>query len=249
VIPNGADPARFDPVRATPLAVRERHGLGTSFVVGWTGVIREWHGLELLLDALTELDDARLLVVGDGPGRAAVHARATSLGLADRITITGRIPHEDVPDHIAAMDVAVVASDRTGVASPMKLAEYMAMGRAVVAPALPNIEDVITHGADGWLFRPDDVVDLVRVLKTLSGDEGLRLRLGDMARRTVVERRNWRSIAARALNALSEVVRVQARERIVPDSSNNSGTLLRSSSSDEKYPLGPRALGNDEDVV
>ena len=247
VIPNGADPERFDPARATPASVRERYGLGASFVVGWTGIIREWHGLELLLNALSQLQEARLLVVGDGPGRAALQTHATSLGLADRVTFTGRIPHADIPHHIAAMDVAAIASDRTGVASPMKLLEYMAMARAVVAPALPNIEDVVTHAANGWLFRPDDAHDLIRALRMLARDESLRQRLGTAARRTILERRNWRDIAAKVLTALPHSVGSSAgADR--NGSPAGGGTLLRETPGGT-HPVAPRAIGSNNNVV
>lgn len=202
VVPNGADPVQFDPSRTSPDVVQERYGFGNSLIVGWVGVIREWHGLELLLEAMAHLPYARLLIVGDGPARLALEERAAALGLSDRLTITGRVGHGEIPAHIAAMDIAVVASDRTGVASPMKLLEYMAMARPVIAPALPNIQDVITSPNVGRLFRPDDADDLFAVLRTLAQDPAERRCLGEAARRAVVEHRTWRAIAARIISAL-----------------------------------------------
>src|SRR5262249_52662933 len=116
VVPNGADPGHFDPARVSGDAVRARYRL-TGQVVGWSGVLRDWHGLDLLLDAMSRVPDARLLIVGDGPARPAVEARAAALGLSRRLTVTGRVPHDEMPAHVAAMDVAVVAHDHTGVAS------------------------------------------------------------------------------------------------------------------------------------
>ena len=199
VLPNGADPARFDPGRVSADHVRARHGLGSSTVVGWTGVLREWHGLELLLDAVAGVPDVRLLIVGDGPARAAIDARAAALGLAHRVVITGRVPHDEVPEYVAAMDVAVVAHDRTGVASPMKLLEYMAMAKAVVAPALDNVRDVVEDDRNGLLFAPGDVHALTSALRRLAGDADLRLRLGRAARDTIETTRNWRRNAERVL--------------------------------------------------
>ncbi len=123
VLPNGADPSRFDPSTARAESVRAQYALDAHLVVGWTGVLREWHGLELLLDALTRVPGARLLIVGDGPARAAIQTRAATLGMSDRVIVTGRVPHDTVADYVAAMDIAVVAHDRMGVASPMKLLE------------------------------------------------------------------------------------------------------------------------------
>ena len=241
VIPNGADPNRFDPARAHGAAVRERYGLGDTLVVGWTGVIRDWHGLDLLVNAVAQVPGAKLLIVGDGPGRAAVDAHARVVGVADRMTITGRIPHREVPDHLAALDVAVIASDRTGVASPMKLLEYMAMERAVAAPALPNIGDVITHGIDGWLFRPDDTADLVRALNGLGLDGALRERLGRAARRAIVGRRNWQHIAAQVLAALPQAGAGQT--------ATGTSTLLEESLRAGPYPLERSAIGSNDDVA
>jgi glycosyltransferase involved in cell wall biosynthesis len=179
--------------------VRARYGLGDAVIVGWTGVIRDWHGLDLLLEAITPLSGARLLIVGDGPGRPAIESRAQSLGIAGRVAITGRVPHDEMPAHVAAMDVAVVADDRTGVASPMKLLEYMAMARAVVAPRLPNIEDVIVDGATGVLFTPGDAASLADALVTLTGAPAVRARLGRAARESILRERTWQRNAARVL--------------------------------------------------
>ena len=136
--------------------------------MGWSCSSTRWRGSR----------DARLLIVGDGPARAAIEARAAALHLSERLIITGRIPHADVPDYVAAMDVAVVAHDRTGVASPMKLLEYMAMAKVVVAPSLDNVKDVVDDERTGLLFAPGDVEALAAALERLAGDASLRLRLG-----------------------------------------------------------------------
>lgn len=202
VMPNGADPARFDPGGAHPAAVRARYGFDGHLVVGWTGVLREWHGLELLLDALARVPDARLLIVGDGPARATVEARADRLGMIDRVVVTGRVPHERVPDYVAAMDVAVVAHDRTGVASPMKLLEYMAMAKPVVAPRLDNVRDVVDDDRTGLLFTPGDVNTLAAALQRLAADPALRARLGRAARESIETARNWRRNAEQVLDLI-----------------------------------------------
>ena len=203
IVPNGVNISRFDPALAAPDKIREKFGLGSALVIGWTGVIREWHGLELLLDAIAQIPAAHLFVAGDGPARGALQERAHALRMSTRFTVTGRIAHTDMPSHIAAMDIAVVAADRTGVASPMKLLEYMAMGRAVIAPRLPNIEDVLSDASLGRLFRPDDLADLVMVLRELANDAPARQRLGEAARHAVLERRSWNHVAREVLTALS----------------------------------------------
>jgi glycosyltransferase involved in cell wall biosynthesis len=182
--------------------VRRRYGLDGGLTVGWSGILRTWHGLDTLLESVRSIPEVRVLLVGDGPARESVERLAAALGVAGRLTITGRVPHDLMPDYVAAMDVAVVADDRTGVASPMKLLEYMAMGRAIAAPRLENIRDVLTNEADGLLFEPGSAADLTRVLRRLVTDAPLRLRLGLRARVTVEQERNWRRNAQIVLAAI-----------------------------------------------
>ena len=199
VLPNGVDLERFDPSRADPARVQQRHGLADRPTIGWVGILREWHGLELLVDAVAAVPEAQLLLVGDGPSKPAILERAAALNLTERVIITGRVDHDDVPDYVAAFDVAVVADERTGVASPMKLIEYMALGRLVAAPRLDNIRDLIDEEQDGLLFTQGSVAELTMVLRRAVDDPELRARLGRRARRKVEEERNWRAIARQAL--------------------------------------------------
>lgn len=196
VMPNGADPSVFDPGVTAPAA---GPWSSAGLLLGWTGGLRRWHGLDLLLDALALLPpDVQLLIVGDGPARPDIESRMLERGLRGRVFITGQVPRADVPAYLAAMDVGVVADERTGVASPMKLLEYMAMAKAVVAPDLPNIRDIVSDGASGLLFRPGSAEDLSEKVRRLS-DEPLRRSLGLAARSTVIRERNWQAIASRVL--------------------------------------------------
>jgi glycosyltransferase involved in cell wall biosynthesis len=202
VLPNGVDPTRFNPANADGAAVRIRLGLGESCVAGWVGILRTWHGLDLLLESVAHVDGVTLLLVGDGPARLAVQAHAASLGITNRVVVTGRVPHDEIRAYIAAMDIAVVADERTGVASPMKLLEYMAMGRAVVAPDLPNIRDVIRPQSEGLLFRQGDVDALAAALGTLAADVALRNRLGTQASTRVLRERTWEQNARAVIGAM-----------------------------------------------
>jgi glycosyltransferase involved in cell wall biosynthesis len=206
VLPNGADPIRFDPARADGLRVRALYAAGDDLTIGWAGVMREWHGLELLLDAVATLPGVRLMLVGDGPARAAVERHAAAQGFADRVVITGRVTPQEMPDYLAAMDIAVVAHDGTGIASPMKLVEYMAMERAVVAPRLDNIQDLVQDEHNGLLFTPESASSLAVVLRRLTADRALRASLGREARQTVVRDRTWRANAERVVTLVEHAV-------------------------------------------
>jgi glycosyltransferase involved in cell wall biosynthesis len=101
--------------------------------------------------------------------------------------------------HVAAMDVAV-SPHATFYASPMKILEYMAMGKPLVAPAMDNIRDIVDDGETGMLFEPGNTTALAATLCRVSGDQTLREQLGRLARGRVVERFNWRLSALRVVD-------------------------------------------------
>lgn len=205
VIPNGVDRRHFNTgVDGGP--VRRRLGLEGRFVVGFVGWIRPWHGVDRLLDALArlvpEFPRLHLMLVGDGPALPDLRAQAQRLSLEDAVTFVGSVAREQVPCYIAAADVAV-QPDVTSYASPIKLFEYLAMGRPVVAPRRPNIEEVITEGRDGLLFTPGDVDELAGCLRRLLKEEQLRRDLALEAERLVEQRGYyWEANAQRVLAAV-----------------------------------------------
>jgi len=211
VIPNGADLAR----RPTSQAVAEaRRRLGLpdeALVLGFVGFVRAWHGVGWAVDALPTLPpDTHLVIVGDGEALPELQARAAALGLTDRVHITGSLPHGEVPAIMQTFDVAL-QTGAAAYASPLKLFEYMALGRAVIAPDQPNIREVLTDGADALLFAPGDAASFRAALTRLCGDAELRRRLGAAARRTVEERPlTWAHNAAR-IEALAESLLKAAR--------------------------------------
>ncbi len=171
VLPNGVDPEHFHPgVRGG--TVRGRWGLDERRVIGFVGRPRPWHDLETLLAALARLraEDARyhLLLVGEMPEDLA--ARAAAHGLpADALTVTGPVPHTAVPEHIAAMDVAV--SPHPDLAhfyfSPLKLFEYLACGVPTVAAAVGQPAQLVRHGETGYLYPPGEAAPLADHIRTL----------------------------------------------------------------------------------
>jgi glycosyltransferase involved in cell wall biosynthesis len=207
VLPNGANPVLFRPDARLRAAVRREMAWEDCVIVGWAGILREWHGVDLLLGAVARVPRLKLLIIGDGPDRPRLESVIQRLQIADRVMFTGRVSHADVVRYIGAVDIAVSSADRTGHASPMKLLEYMAMERATVAPRSANIEDLIDDTADGLLFEPDSEQDLAGTLRRLAQDESLRLRLGRQARLKVTQFRNWRRNADLVVRAVAGVAR------------------------------------------
>jgi glycosyltransferase involved in cell wall biosynthesis len=208
VVPNGVDLERFT-VFDTDDAKRDL-GLAGAPTLGFVGYVREWHGLEHVIDLLAadpRLKETRLVIVGDGPARNALGERARRAGVAGRVLITGVIARADVPRYISAMDVAL-QPEVTPYASPLKLFEYMALKRAIVAPATENIRETLEHERDALLFRPGDMKDFLEAICRLSSDAPLRARLGAAAAAKIVaEERTWRGNARRVAAMVREMAR------------------------------------------
>jgi glycosyltransferase involved in cell wall biosynthesis len=204
-MPNAADPDRFRP-EISGEAVRERYGLRGARVVGFTGAFFPWHGVGFLLDALAallrDMPEAAALLVGDGPERPLLEERVRREGLEARVRFAGWIGHEGLPEHVAAFDIAVMP-DSNEYGSPMKIYEYMAMGKPVVAPRLGPLADGIVDGGTGILFPRRDPAALQAALASLLGDEALRARMGANARAHVLAHHTWDRNAARVLERIA----------------------------------------------
>jgi glycosyltransferase involved in cell wall biosynthesis len=199
VNPNGIDPKRFE-CRLNRDQAKAKLGLSGRLVLGFTGFVRDWHGLEMVIDLLADLNEhwpCHLLVVGDGPALGSLEARARERGVADLVTFTGLVGRDAITDMVRAFDIALQPAVRA-YASPLKLVEYMAMECAVVAPRSPNIEEVLTDGQTAILFEPGDPECFRAALRDLCGNSDSRHRLGSAARLAVKEKGlTWESNARR----------------------------------------------------
>ena len=199
VIPNGINAESFARLPARDDAKRSL-GLENRFVIGFVGFMREWHGLDRVLDFIAQTPmqpPLHALLVGDGPARAALETRARELGIVDRVTFTGVIPREGIPGTLAAFDVALQPAV-VDYASPLKLFEYLALGLPIIAPDSPNIREVLTDGVNAALFLNGDGAAFVRCLQKVCGDALLRETLSRSARATIeTQGLTWRRNAER----------------------------------------------------
>jgi glycosyltransferase involved in cell wall biosynthesis len=210
VTPNGVDLERY--TYGPDARTRARAALGLpaeGLVLGFVGFYRDWHRLDLVLDAMRapELGAARLVLVGEGPARAELEARATAHGLTARVHFAGPRPHGEIPALLPAFDVALVPAINP-YASPLKLFEYMAAGLAVLAPDQPNLREVLADGADALLVPSGEPAPLAEALVRLAGDAELRVRLGAAARAKVAALDlTWTGNARRVVAAVEALAR------------------------------------------
>ena len=189
VLPNAADRSASGSADAAR-AIRDGAGLDGHFVVGFCGSLKPWHGVVRLLDAAALAAPAapslRLLIVGDGPERAALERRAVDLGIRDRVCFTGAVPHHRVPDHLAACDVLAAPYESMDgfYFSPLKLAEYLQTGRPVLASAVGEIPQLVDGAAHVTLLPPGDPESIAREIVR-------HARGGPVAPRTGGKRPTW----------------------------------------------------------
>jgi len=215
VIANGVDSRRFSAAPESD-AMRRELGLEGRLILGFTGFVRPWHGLTRVVEAMAALrdrSDLHLLVVGDGPGRKELEDRAQVLGLTDRLTILGIVDRDKVGAYVATFDIAL-QPHVVAYASPLKLFEYMAMGRAIIAPDQANIREVLRHERDALLFDPNQPLSFQAAITRLCADPDLRKRLGEGAARRIGQGRfTWNDNAAR-VEEIAETLLDSARRGV-----------------------------------
>lgn len=216
VNPNGVDPERYSPA-VDGNATRARLRLAGTTVVGFIGTFGRWHGAEVLVEAFGALlarqpelrQSTRLLMIGEGNTLPHVRALIERLALQEHCVLTGTVPQEQGPEHLAACDILaaphVPNPDGTPFfGSPTKLFEYMAMGKGIVASDLDQIGEVLRHDETAWLVHPGDAGALAAGLRTLIDDPALRERLGRAARARAAAHHTWAEHTRRIVAKLQE---------------------------------------------
>ncbi|HEU4545381.1 MAG TPA: glycosyltransferase family 4 protein [Microlunatus sp.] len=200
VEPNGVDPGRIS-VGSTPVTPAG----APVFTVGFVGTLKPWHGLEVLVEAVTPLMASdptwRLLLVGDGPLAQDLHHRLTAAGLADRAELTGAVAPAEVGSHLHRMDIACAPYPAGGsdYFSPLKVYEYLAAGLPVVASAVGQIPAALDHGRLGRLVSPGDPAALTGALAAVRADPVRRARWRVTGPQAVADRHTWSAVVQRVL--------------------------------------------------
>ncbi len=198
VVPNGVDPAAFAPVSRDE-ALSADLGLTDRFVFGYVSNLDHYReGQELLIDAAVELGrrgvPATALIVGDGSRRELLEQHARDVGAEDVVHFTGRIPHDDVAQYYAQIDVFVIPriNERAArLVTPLKPYEAMALGIPLVVSDLPALREITGDGARGETFVTGDGSSLADVLERLAASPDRRRRLAADARSWVLGHRTW----------------------------------------------------------
>lgn len=207
-----------DGVRATDLTERSQAAEGADdadtkkFTIGYAGHLYPWKGVDLIVEAVAAMPEVRALIVGGHdkePDLARVKAFAAELDCASRITFTGLMPPSDVASQLREADVLVLPNPRSAISnahtSPLKLFEYMASGRPIVASDLPSIREVLRDSGNAVLVEPGDPQALVAGIQKIKDDPALAQRLAAQAAEDVREY-SWARRAERLEALLTAVI-------------------------------------------
>lgn len=201
-----------------PDGVRTPSGAPTPLpsepLVAYAGHLYAWKGVDILLEALAQLPGTKGLIVGGHeaePDLERVRKLAADLGLADRVTFTGLVEPSQVAGHLARATILVLPNPRSAIStnftSPLKLFEYMAAGRAIIASDMPSVREVLSDGETALLVPPGNAAALARGMQRLIADRALSERLAAAAF-AHVSKYTWACRAERLERLFTEVLGV-----------------------------------------
>jgi glycosyltransferase involved in cell wall biosynthesis len=218
VLPMGVDYERFAGAGGGEDVI-ERLAVRGKRVILFVGRLEEKKGVSFLAEAYQYLQagnpDVHLIVIGSGTCEAALRQHVEQHGYGDRVTLCGRVPHEDIPSYYRAADVVVCPSvvDSSGETEgmPVVLLEAMASGRPVVATRVSGIPDVVEDGVNGLLVEPADAGALHDALGRVFEPGAIeRLRSGAIA---TAKQYDWGRVAAQYADTFEQVARARADRR------------------------------------
>lgn len=209
VLENGANVDLFRPMERNRVISKLRISEQFRYVC-FVGNFATWQGLEYLIKSvphvLKECPDARFLLVGDGDLKERLESMVKDIGVSDKVIFTGMVPYQNVPYYINASDVCVVPKLplKSGY-SPLKLCEYLACEKPVIASRLNGFEILEEHQM-GLLVPPEDEVALAQAIVRMLKDYSLREEMGKNGRQYVVKHRSWESVARKTLEVFEELI-------------------------------------------
>jgi len=209
--PNGVDLERYQGL-PSPETARQKLGLPEGFTAGYTGHFYQGRGIELMMGLARQMPEVQFLWVGGEPSDVTLWKKRLQLQNIENVTMPGFVQNATLPLYQAASDVLMMpystaiagsgGGDSADVASPMKMFEYLAAGRAILSSDLPVVHEVLDE-TTAVFCKPDDPVAWKEALSDLRSDPSKREKLGNAAR-LASKAYTWRKRADRALSDFVE---------------------------------------------
>jgi len=210
VIPNGADPKRFYP-QTRDKSLEKQFGLEGKMVIGWIG--SGWTGIDKLVDMVHQIarqrKDVSFFFVCGGESRVFLQEKLRDFVSHDRVILPGKIHSNEINRFLSCMDITLAPYPKLDFAYPssLKVFEYMAAGKAVVASRIGQIAEIIEEKRNGCLFDPDNNDEMIGKILILIQDSKLRKLIGRQAREDVLNNYTWDKNALTMSRIFKDVIK------------------------------------------
>ena len=197
VIYNGVDVNKFSYRDCVNQELRTKYGIKEDdFVIGFSGVFMKYHAIDVLIQSFSIVaqhrSDVHLLLIGDGDIKEELINLVKKLDISNKTIFTGFIPFADMPNYLSICDILVLPLPTRSHSSPIKLYEYMAMGKCVVVSDVGQHVEVIKDNYNGVVFKAGDVKCLSEKLSELVANKEKIQALGIQAREDAVKLHSWK---------------------------------------------------------
>lgn len=215
VVTNAVNLHKYDESSTSELldVARQRLAKSDDIVIGYIGSLRKMEGVDFTADAVANLiqrkHKVQFFVLTGEDGQNELKQHCANLGILDKTTILGPVPHEMVKPFFDLIDIFVVSrpdSIVTRLVTPLKPFEAMAMGKVVIASKLPALQEIITHNETGLLFEAGNVEDLSDTIESCIGNEEKRDTLSKNAQEFVQSERTWDRVVENYSNLYSNLI-------------------------------------------
>jgi len=213
IAPNGVELERYANL-PDPAAARQELGMKSGLTIGYSGHFYNGRGVDLLLELAKALPKENFIWMGGRASDIAPWQQRLKQAAVRNVTITGFIPNSRLPLYQAACDILLMPYSRAiagssggniaRVINPMKMFDYLACGRAIIASDLPVFHEVLS-GKNALFCQPEDPQDWIKQTQILLKDEALRTRLGSQAKQDAV-RYTWDRRAQITLEKLQRIL-------------------------------------------
>ncbi len=210
VVYNGFDPHHFAPQTPDP-GLRAQLARGDEHIILIASRLQPWKGIQYAIQALPLIDPSlrvRLVIAGEGTYRPELEQLVEQLGLQERVTFFGTIPHRELPRYFAIADVVAgtsFASETFGII----LCEALGCARPVIASDWAGFREVVVHEQTGLVVPKQDPAALARAIERLLREPALAWRMAEAGRERVTRLFTWPAVADRVEAVYREVLKTK----------------------------------------
>ena len=216
LIDYGANYKVFNPLVSGTEQIIKKYNLKKGKTVLYSGSFREWHGLNSIIDSAEKViakdKEIKFLLLGNGPEFEKIEGKIKQKNLQENVFLLGKIPYGKMPSYVNASDICLALFSPeyplfkkfSYFYSPLKVHEYKAMGKAVVATKLGNLEKLVVNGENGFSVENNDSQKVADSIMKLAGDSVLRKKISEQNIKEIKEHYNWVSITKNILMNLRD---------------------------------------------